>query len=176
MPLPLCELRMRTRSSKTPSPIHISFFCSCPIISFFKARRAATWPAGDDGLRSSDNIGRVEGRVMMQRLPTQLTWSQELPTLNLIPDQFVLAGSKTKYVRNASIPLSRVWASFVQMLVRFRSGHDLKRRSPANSQRGCNRLRESGLLQIIRGGSVTLRLMSYSLRQVVDRGRVANYL
>lgn len=36
--------------------------------SFFRARNAATWLAGEEALRSSDSMGGVEGRVISAEL------------------------------------------------------------------------------------------------------------
>lgn len=58
--LNLWVLNTPSRESTTPELIHHSFFCSWPIISFFRLRKAWTWLWADDGCNNSARMGEVE--------------------------------------------------------------------------------------------------------------------
>ena len=63
--LALHENRILESSGSIPYPIHVSFFESWPIISFFSALSAAIWFTFDVGFWSSTRIGGVADRVIV---------------------------------------------------------------------------------------------------------------
>lgn len=58
------EYRVLTMGSRTPRPIHASFFCTWPTISFLRACRAAVCSGSDFAFRSCARIGEFCGRAM----------------------------------------------------------------------------------------------------------------